>query len=167
MIEGDALQPVEPTTGSNVETQRGVWRERFHLARDQGGLAILGGTILALILFLTIVVPYLSAFDAVQQNLTGRLQPPGWMNPDGLIHWFGTDGLGRDVFTRVFVGARFSLFIAVLAVAGSLVIGTVAGLVAGFRGGRIDDVLTSTPSVTQRAILASSKVTRSGGMGRR
>ena len=140
MIDHEAPQPVEPGPESSATTS-GRLRRSLGLARDQGGLAILGGSILALIVVLAVIVPALSPFDAVQQNLTGRLQGPGWTNTDGLTHWFGTDALGRDVFTRVFVGARFSLFIAVLAVAGSLVIGTVAGLLAGFRGGRIDDVL--------------------------
>jgi peptide/nickel transport system permease protein len=140
MIDGETT-PLDAAGVDDAVTTPSRLREGLRLARDQGGLAILGGGILVLIIVLAVLVPYLSPFDAVQQNLTGRLQAPGWTDGNDLTHWFGTDGLGRDVLTRVFVGARFSMFIAFLAVAGSLLIGTVAGLLAGFRGGLIDDAL--------------------------
>jgi peptide/nickel transport system permease protein len=104
-------------------------------------LAVLGGSVILLIVTAAFIVPMLSPFGETQQNLLGRLQGPGWENAEGLSHWFGTDGLGRDVLTRVFVGARFSLFISAVSVAGSLLIGTTVGLIAGYRGGFIDDVL--------------------------
>ncbi len=117
------------------------WRQNLQLVREQGGLALLGGSIIIVIVLLAVFVPFFSPFEATQQNLIGRLQGPGWVNADGLTHWFGTDALGRDVLTRVFVGARYSIFISFVAVVGSLTIGTLIGLVAGYRGGLIDDVL--------------------------
>ncbi len=133
-------QPTAIFAGEPPSTE-GRWRERLRFLLDQGMLAVLGGSVILVIILTAFFIPLFSPFEATEQNLVGRLQPPGWENADGLTHWFGTDGLGRDVLTRVFVGARFSIFISAVSVAGSLTIGTVVGLFAGFRGGRSDDVL--------------------------
>lgn len=135
-----------PEVGGTLEVSgppstKGQWRARISFVLDQGMLAVLGGSVIMLIVIAAFIVPMLSPFGETEQNLLGRLQGPGWENAEGLSHWFGTDGLGRDVLTRVFVGARFSLFISAVSVAGSLLIGTTVGLIAGYRGGFIDDVL--------------------------
>ena len=110
-----------------------LWRE--------GKLALFGGTVIILVVLASLLIPEISPFDPFEQDLFGRLNPPGWVDDLGLTHWMGTDSLGRDVATRVFVGARLSLFISATSVLGAMVIGTAAGLVAGFRGGLIDDAL--------------------------
>ena len=74
-------------------------------------------------------------FDPLATNAANALQPPNW------THWFGTDSLGRDVFSRVVVATRLDLTISVLAVAISFVIGSFLGAVAGYWGGWIDAVL--------------------------
>ncbi len=73
--------------------------------------------------------------DPLATNSANALQPPDW------THWFGTDNLGRDVFSRVVVATRLDLTISVLAVAISFVIGSLLGAVAGYWGGWIDAVL--------------------------
>jgi peptide/nickel transport system permease protein len=70
----------------------------------------------------------------------GRLVTSG--DPDHPLLWLGSDVLGRDVWSRLLHGARYSLGLAVLAVAGACVLGTVVGLVAGWHGGALDAVLT-------------------------
>jgi peptide/nickel transport system permease protein len=110
-----------------------LWRE--------GRLGVIGGAIIVFVVLAAIFGPTMSPFDPLKQDLLGRLQPPGAVNTDGLRHIMGSDALGRDVFTRVLVGARYSLVISVLSVVGAMLIGTMAGLVAGFRGGRIDDIV--------------------------
>ncbi|MBV0912417.1 ABC transporter permease [Anianabacter salinae] len=79
-------------------------------------------------LFGALLVPH----DPLATNAAMALQPPNWS------HWFGTDSLGRDVFSRVVVATRLDLTISVLAVAISFVIGSVLGAVAGYWGGWID-----------------------------
>jgi peptide/nickel transport system permease protein len=83
-----------------------------------------------------------------QENLAGRLKPPSAQ------HWFGTDELGRDVFSRVIYGARISMTVGLVAVSGSLAIGALLGITAGYVGGpvesvimRLMDVMLAFPSV--------------------
>ena len=136
------MEAMADSTDDSIEdTRRNRWSNRREFLLDQGMLAIIGGTVLLVIILAAFLIPMLSPFESNGQNLIGRLQGPGWTNADGQRHWMGTDGLGRDIFIRVFIGARFSLFISFVAVFGSLMIGTVIGLVAGYRGGRVDDVL--------------------------
>ncbi len=77
----------------------------------------------------------LFAGDPLQQDLAARLQPPSG------AHVLGTDQLGRDVFSRVLIGSRVSLYIGLLVVALSLSVGAAVGLAAGLLGGVPDDLL--------------------------
>jgi len=80
--------------------------------------------------------PLLVPFDPLASNATAALQPPNG------THWFGTDSLGRDIFSRVVVATRLDLGIALSAVAASFVIGMPLGLAAGFFGGWWDRLVT-------------------------
>jgi peptide/nickel transport system permease protein len=80
--------------------------------------------------------PLLVPFDPLASNATAALQPPNGR------HWFGTDSLGRDIFSRVVVATRLDLGIALSAVAASFVIGMPLGLAAGFFGGWWDRLVT-------------------------
>jgi peptide/nickel transport system permease protein len=86
---------------------------------------------LALIL-VALLAPLLAPFNPAAQNLPERLEPPG------SAHWFGTDDLGRDVFSRVLYGARISVTVGVSVVAGAGTVGLVAGALGGFLGGWVD-----------------------------
>ncbi|MCR9126451.1 MAG: ABC transporter permease [Rhodobacteraceae bacterium] len=79
--------------------------------------------------------PALVPYDPLATNASNALQAPSWQ------HWFGTDNLGRDVFSRVIVATRLDLTISVAAVAMSFVVGSVLGGIAGYWGGWIDNVL--------------------------
>ena len=82
-----------------------------------------------------LVGPWLVPYDPLATNSAMALSPPS------LSHWFGTDSLGRDVFSRVIVATRLDLIISVAAVALSFVIGSVLGAIAGYYGGLTDTVL--------------------------
>jgi peptide/nickel transport system permease protein len=75
------------------------------------------------------------------QDIGERLRPPGWQVEAGRTHPLGTDHLGRDIFARVVYGAQPALLVGFAAVAISGVLGMIAGLLAGYFGGRVDDVL--------------------------
>lgn len=103
-----------------------------HFLRDPG--AVIGGLLALALVVLAVLAPLLAA-DPLRQDLAVRLQAPG---PE---HFFGTDQLGRDVFSRVLIGSRISLFIGLLVVTLSLIVGGLVGLLAGLWGGFWDDLL--------------------------
>ena len=75
------------------------------------------------------------AYDPTQPNIQDKLLGPSWE------HWFGTDDLGRDVFSRVISGAKYSLAIAFVILIIAVTSGTLIGAVAGYVGGMIDELL--------------------------
>jgi len=89
----------------------------------------------ALIILAAVFGPSLVPYDPLATNAANALQAPS------LAHWFGTDSVGRDVFSRVIVATRLDLSISVAAVALSFVVGSVLGSVAGYWGGWLDAVL--------------------------
>jgi len=98
-------------------------------------LAVAGAVIIVLLGLAAVFAPVLAPQDALQQNLLDRLKPPT------SAHWFGTDELGRDVFSRLVLGLRVSLAIGFISAAISITIGTLVGLVAGYWRGWIDAIL--------------------------
>jgi len=96
----------------------------------------IGAGIVLLITLAAIAGPAMTPFDPAAQELPLRLGGPGAAHP------FGLDELGRDVLARVLAGARISLLVGVTVVAVSAVIGTLMGSVAGYFGGRIDDLIS-------------------------
>ncbi len=112
----------------------GAWEHLRHVLRENPVTLLsfgLFGFFLLQAFFGTLLVPH----DPLATNAANALQPPT------SSHWFGTDNLGRDVFSRVVVATRLDLTISVLAVAMSFVIGSVLGAIAGYWGGWIDAVL--------------------------
>lgn len=83
--------------------------------------------------------------DPTDSDLLLRLQPPAWLRGGSWDYLLGTDNLGRDVFSRIVLGARWSMIISVLAVLIAAVIGITLGVIAGYKGGWID-------SLTMRAV---------------
>jgi peptide/nickel transport system permease protein len=107
----------------------------FWLRFRKHGMALSGGVVILLITFLVVFAPLVSPYDPFKQDLRNRLKPPSAQN------WMGTDDLGRDMFTRVLYGGRISLSVGLLAMAVSIVLGSIVGLVSGYYGGWIDNVL--------------------------
>ena len=115
---------------------RSLWQDaRRRLVRNRAALVALA--VLVVIGLAAALAPLLSphAYDDVYWE---RIQaPPDFDN----AHWFGTDGNGRDLFVRTLYGARVSLMVGILATAVSLVIGVTWGAIAGYFGGRIDNLM--------------------------
>jgi peptide/nickel transport system permease protein len=103
---------------------------RTGLSRNR--LAALGCLLLTVFLLAAVAAPWVAPHDPAQLDLHARLVGPS------AGHWFGTDELGRDVFSRTLFGARISLTVAFAVVALSLLLGTVFGMAAGFYGGLTD-----------------------------
>lgn len=98
-------------------------------------LAVFGMVLAFILVFMAIFGPYMAGFDYSTTDLTNANKPPSG------THWFGTDDLGRDVFTRVWYGARISLFIGLSAALIDLFIGILWGGITGYRGGRTDEIM--------------------------
>jgi len=98
-------------------------------------LNLLGVVLIALFLFLVVFGSVLAPHDPIQPNVALKLQPPS------STYWFGTDELGRDVFSRVLSGAKYSLGIAFIILSIAVVVGTLVGLIAGYVGGLVDELL--------------------------
>lgn len=98
-------------------------------------LAMAGLFILLFLFVMAAIGPFLSPHSVERQSLTEQNLPPS------ADHWFGTDELGRDVFTRTWYGARISLFVGVMAALIDFLIGVIYGGIAGYKGGRTDSVM--------------------------
>ena len=105
------------------------------------GLTI-GGGVLIVIVLMALTAPWLAPHDPLDQDLFNRWIPPIWHAKGSWVHPFGTDGFGRDYFSRIMYGAQVSLTIGIAAMLISGFIGTVLGVTAGYFGGRVDMVIT-------------------------
>jgi ABC-type dipeptide/oligopeptide/nickel transport system permease subunit len=100
------------------------------------------------LLFLAIFGPYITPYNPIETDMSNTLKPPS------SAHWFGTDQLGMDIFSRVIAGARVSLTVGLLAVSIALTIGLILGAISGYAGGKTDtiimrcmDVMLAIPSI--------------------
>ena len=105
------------------------------MKKNKNFLFIIGLIIVATMSIIALLAPYIAPYDPTSLNVDAILQPP---SPE---HLLGTDSLGRDVFSRLVYGARVSLWVGFLAVGISACIGIVLGLVAGYFGGIIDEII--------------------------
>ena len=96
----------------------------------------MAGSVVCFVWILVAVFSYqIVPYDPLAQDLERRFEPPSF------VHWFGTDTLGRDIFSRVIVGSRLSLTAGILTVLIAGTIGSLFGAVAGYFGGLIDDIM--------------------------
>jgi peptide/nickel transport system permease protein len=116
----------------------GLWGEAWYrLIRNPG--AVVGFVLVALFVFTAAFAPLIAPYDPREQDLS--LLADGCCPGPSADHWFGVDQLGRDVFSRVVYGARYSLLIGVVAVTVGVSIGLVLGAFAGYIGGKSDTVV--------------------------
>lgn len=96
---------------------------------------ILGVIIVGLLVFVAIFAEYISVCDPYYQDLLNRLKPPSTK------HFFGTDELGRDVFSRMVYATRVSLSVGLISVSIATLIGSILGLISGYYGGWVDSLI--------------------------
>lgn len=114
--------------------------KRFRdLITNPGGLA--GAILVLLAIICAVFAPWIAPHDPTMGSILNRLIPPSWVHGGDQKFLLGTDPVGRDVFSRIIWGARISLYIGISSIVFSLVIGVPVGLIAGYFGGWIDDVL--------------------------
>lgn len=109
---------------------------------------VIGALIVGLLVVAAVFAPWLSPVDPLAQDLMSPLLPPGSLaepmmaGDPSVMHWLGTDSLGRDVVSRMIWGARTALIVALIAATLSAVVGTILGGLAGCFGGRLDAVVS-------------------------
>ncbi|KSU80859.1 ABC transporter permease [Fictibacillus enclensis] len=123
------------------------WKDAWRSFK-KNKLAMVGLGIVVFFILIAIFAPLLAPYSFSDQKLADKhLAPSG-------EHWFGTDEFGRDIFSRVLYGARISLWVGFVSVAGSVIVGSALGIVAGYYGkivdgiiSRIFDILLAFPSI--------------------
>ncbi len=111
-----------------------LWADAWkRLLRNKAATA--SGVILLFIFTIAVLTPWIAPYDYSEQDLKNQYQPPSSQ------HWFGTDGKGRDLMTRVMYGARISLLVGFLATGVALIIGITYGAVSGYVGGKLDNLM--------------------------
>jgi peptide/nickel transport system permease protein len=100
-----------------------------------------GAAIVVVIVGAALLAPWFVAFDPATQELALRLEGPSGR------HWFGLDELGRDILSRVLIGARVSLFVGFVVVGVSSTVGLAMGSIAGYYGGRVDQIISRVMDV--------------------
>jgi glutathione transport system permease protein len=142
------------------ERVRTPWTEFWRKFRRQK-VALVAGGFVVLLVVVAIVAPLIVPYDAENYFDYDKLNAP-----PSVAHWFGVDALGRDIFSRILMGARISLAAGFLSVAIGAIVGTLLGLLAGYREGwwdrivmRICDVLFAFPGI----LLAIAIVAILGG----
>lgn len=98
-------------------------------------LAVLGLLIILGLIFLALFAPQIAPYNPVETNLANRLQPLS------MVHYFGTDEVGRDIFSRIVWGSRLTLYVIALVAVIAAPVGILVGTVAGYFGGYVDAVL--------------------------
>jgi peptide/nickel transport system permease protein len=124
-----------PATAAAGARRNSSWGHALHVL-SENPITLLAAGLFAMFVVLALIGPYIVPHDPLASNAAVALQPPS------AAHWFGTDALGRDIFSRVIVATRLDLGIALGAVAASFVIGMPLGLAAGFFGGWWDRIVT-------------------------
>lgn len=114
-----------------------VWARLWHDTRARIGMVVV-----VMLLLLAILAPLLARHDPIRVDLLGQLQPPS------AEHWMGTDVQGRDVWARLVYGARISLAVGLISQSIALAIGLTLGLIAGYFGRWIDDLVMRLADIT-------------------
>ncbi|MBM9468565.1 ABC transporter permease [Nakamurella leprariae] len=130
MSAGSSLKLALAAEGGSPEAAR---PGRTRARRPWG--AMIAGAVFLIIVLGTVLAPLIAPYEPNQQNLRDMLEPPSG------THWFGTDVLGYDIFTRVLHGGGPPLLVGVSAVLVAMIIGVIAGIAAGSRGGWLDNLL--------------------------
>lgn len=145
-LTGDPVLDSARSLKGKVHPQAGTFgRVLRMLRRDKG--ALIGLAIIALMIFCAVFADVLAPYGQTEGDFATAKLPPAWEEKGLSNHLFGTDQLGQDVFSRVLYGSRVSLTVGFLGVLLASTLGMSAGLLAGYRGGWVDKIITSIVNV--------------------
>ena len=150
--------------------QFSLYEEAFHpspwhrtwVAFRESHIAIVGLFVLAIFVIFSLFAPLLTPYDPIAQNIDGLLIPPSWQPNGAISYLFGTDALGRDLFSRIMYGCRVTLgsgfLMVVLAMLIGVSIGTFAGMLRGVRSSIVNhllDALMAIPTLLIAIIIVA------------
>ena len=131
-------------------------RRQFYQELLRQKSAVIGASILIFFIFTAIFAPLIATHDPRNADVTARLK--GWSQE----HYFGTDKVGRDIFSRIIYGSRISIKIGLVAMTFSISIGALLGIVAGYYGGWLDntimrvmDMMLAMPSILLAMVIVT------------
>ncbi|AHG80315.1 Dipeptide transport system permease protein dppC [Mannheimia varigena USDA-ARS-USMARC-1388] len=141
------------TTAVNPPAPKTPLQEFWYYFRQNKG-AVIGLAFIAVVFFVSVFADFIAPFDPISQNRAALLLPPAWFENGQAAHLLGTDDIGRDILSRIIYGARLSVFIGLIIVLMSCVLGVILGLLAGYYGGTLDivimrfvDIMLAIPSL--------------------
>jgi len=135
----------ERATGLIVDEQadRSIAAKLVYVARllwrDKAGL--IGLVMFLLVVFAAAFSPWITPHDPMQQDIQASKQAPAWAEGGSTEYLLGTDSLGRDVLSRIIYGSRVSITVGFLGVMMAFTLGMMIGLISGYKGGQIDNVI--------------------------
>lgn len=138
---------VDGIAEAQLEKESGPWRDAWRGFR-KSKVAVVGMAVVIFFILIAIFAPWIASQGINDQNMSDRLHPPS------AEYWFGTDDFGRDILSRIIHGARISLAVGFFSVIGSVVVGSILGIIAGYYGrwvdviiSRIFDIMLAFPSI--------------------
>lgn len=157
MASKGVARPLKSETMERLEDTPSRWSRRRTIGRFLSNrMAALGLLFLLIMVSSAAIAPVLATHDPVEQDLFARFELPS------SEHWLGADALGRDVFSRVLFGARYSLFIGIMGSLGGLLLGLTLGMISGYFEGWVDniimrmiDIMLSFPGVLFAILIVS------------
>lgn len=154
------MNQTNPTAAEQAKQNKAKHRRQFIKTLFSRKIAIAAFVILILMILSAFFANFIAPYDPDEISIRERTQGPS------AAHWLGTDEFGRDVLSRIIYGSRVSLIVGVLAVMIACVIGTSMGMVAGFFGGVVDDVISRVAEairVIPQVVLAIALCSVFGG----
>ncbi|EIT84658.1 peptide ABC transporter [Fictibacillus macauensis ZFHKF-1] len=139
--------PITNPTAAQEERVISPWRDAWRSFR-KNKLAMAGMFLVAFFILIAIIAPLIAPYSYDVQKMADKHLAPS------AAHWFGTDEFGRDILTRIIYGARISIWVGCISVAGSVIVGSTLGVIAGYYGRFIDmiisrvfDIILAFPSI--------------------
>ena len=144
-----------PVKTSKTQSELGAAMARLRKNKS----AMIGLGLFLFLALLAILAPYISPYGYATMNPVEKFQLPS------VRHWFGTDEYGRDVFSRILYGGRYSLSVGLLATAFAMCVGVIIGATAGYYGGQIDNIIMRFLDIFQAIPMMLLTIVISAALG--